>query len=75
HEHCKVFDAPVYFDQPFNSMIINKADVSRKMPDHDPMLLLVMQDAIRRLSAAPVNQSCVDQTRVGIQLQLVNGEP
>ncbi|BFO08000.1 L-rhamnose operon regulatory protein rhaS [Serratia rubidaea] len=75
HEHCKVFDAPVYFEQPFNSMIINKADVARKMPDHDPMLLLVMQDAIRRLSADPVSQCCVHLTRTGIQLQLVNGEP
>ncbi|CAK6489407.1 hypothetical protein PANNVG_00557 [Pantoea sp. Nvir] len=75
HEHCKVFDAPVYFDQPFNSMIIVKADLNRKMPDHDPMLLLVMQDAIRRLSPPVVSQDTVNQTRTDIHLQLLNGEP
>jgi len=75
HEHCKVFDAPVYFDQPYNSLIIAKTDLVRKMPEHDPMLLLVMQDAIRRLSATPISQGYLNQTRSAIHLQLVSGEP
>ncbi|CAK9884378.1 MAG: HTH-type transcriptional regulator VirS [Candidatus Erwinia impunctatus] len=75
HEHCKVFDAPVYFDQPYNSMLIAACDLQRAMPDNDPTLLMVMQDAIRRLNSASVSQGCVNQTRTQIQLQLVNGEP
>ncbi|KJM61655.1 AraC family transcriptional regulator [Pluralibacter gergoviae] len=75
HEHCKLFDAPVYFDQPFNSLIIPRRDLQRPMPEHDPMLLLVMQDAIRRINAPAAGQGCVNQTRTQIHLQLVNGEP
>lgn len=75
HEHCKLFDAPVYFEQPFNSLIIPKRELSRAMPDSDPMLLLVMQDAIRRLNSRVPNQGIVDQTRTQVHLQLAMGEP
>lgn len=75
HEHCKVFDAPVYFDQPCNSLLIAKRDLQRTMPEHDPLLLLVMQDAIRRLNMPVTTQGCVNQTRTQIHLQMVNGEP
>lgn len=51
HEHCKVFDAPVYFDQPFNSLLIPRRDLGRAMPESDPILLRVMQDAICRLNS------------------------
>lgn len=63
HEHCKVFDAPVYFDPPFNSLIIPKATLGRAMPEYDPVLLLVMQDAIRRLNAPEASQEYVNKTR------------
>lgn len=75
HEHCKVFDAPVYFDQPYNSLLIPKHNLTRAMPDHDPMLLLVMQDAIRRLNDTSSQQSIVDQARAQVHLLLVQKEP
>ncbi|WVM92197.1 AraC family transcriptional regulator [Halopseudomonas pachastrellae] len=30
HEHCKLFDAPVYFDQPYNALVIPKASYSAR---------------------------------------------
>jgi len=75
HEHCKVFDAPVWFDQPYNSLLIPKRDLMRTMPDSDPLLLMVMQDAIRRLNSATPQQSLVDQARAQVHLMLMKGEP
>lgn len=75
HEHCKVFDAPVYFDQPFNSLLIPKRDLARAMPDSDPLLLGVMQDAIRRLNSGTPQQNIVDQARAQVHLLMLQGEP
>lgn len=75
HEHCKVFDAPVWFDQPFNSLVIPKKDLLRAMPESDPVLLTVMQDAIRRLNSTTSQQSIVDQARSQVHLMLMQGEP
>ncbi|MFK8259859.1 AraC family transcriptional regulator [Erwinia sp. AnSW2-5] len=75
HEHCKVFDAPVYFDQPFNSMLIPKRDLLRAMPDSDPVLLCVMQDAIQRLNSSTPQQNIVDQARAQVHLVILQGEP
>lgn len=75
HEHCKAFDAPVYFDQPFNSLVIMKRDLTRAMPDSDPLLLGVMQDAIRRLNASTSQQSVVDRARSQVNMALLQGEP
>ena len=75
HEHCKVFDAPVYFEQPFNSLLIPKQELQRTMPDSDPLLLAVMQDAIRRLNDRAPHQSIIDQARNQIHLSLFDGAP
>ncbi|WP_226911397.1 AraC-like transcriptional regulator QhpR [Gallaecimonas mangrovi] len=75
HEHCKAFDAQVYFDQPFNSMLIPKRDLQRPMPDSDPMLLMVMQDAIRRLNSQSSQQGLVDLARERVRQLLPQGEP
>ena len=75
HDHGKVFDAPVWFDQPFNSLVIPKRDLLRAMPESDPMLLIVMQDAIRRLNSAATRQNLVEQARSQVHLSLMQGEP
>lgn len=75
HEHCKVFDAPVWFEQPYNSMLIPKRDLGRPMPGSDPMLLLVLREALRRLNMQPTHQNMVDKARAEIRLQLTSGEP
>lgn len=73
HQHCKIFDAPVYFEQPYNSLLIPKRDLQRTMPDSDPLLLVVMQDAIRRLNDSPPHQTIIDQARNQIHLLLAQG--
>ncbi len=75
HEHCKIFDAPVYFDQPYNSLIIAKRDLQRSMPDNDPMLLMVMQDALQRLNITRDTQGLTGKVRAAIHLLLSHGEP
>ncbi|MEQ4585352.1 MAG: AraC family transcriptional regulator ligand-binding domain-containing protein, partial [Pantoea agglomerans] len=75
HDHCKVFDAPVWFDQPFNSLVIPKRDLQRAMPESDPILLMVMQDAIRRLNRVTSQQSMIEQARSQVNLSLMQGEP
>lgn len=76
HEHCKVFDAPVYFDQPCNSLIIPKQGLGRAMPEYNSTLLLVMQDSLRQLSLAGREApNIVDDTRAQVRQQLLAGEP
>lgn len=77
HEHCKVFDAPVYFEQPCNSLVIPKRDLGRAMPESNPTLLLVMQDSLRQLSLAGGREApnIVDDTRAQVRQQLLAGEP
>ncbi|MCK0744202.1 AraC-like transcriptional regulator QhpR [Chromohalobacter nigrandesensis] len=75
HDHCKAFDAQVYFDQPVNSMLIPKRDLDRPMPDSDPLLLTVIQDAIRRLDGQRVLQSLIERTRDQVRQTLSLGEP
>lgn len=76
HEHCKVFDAPVYFEQPCNSLLIAKRGLDRAMPEHDPALLLVMQDSLRQLSLSGQREpDIVDDTRAQIRQRLLAGEP
>lgn len=76
HEHCKIFDAPVYFEQPCNSLLIPKRGLTRAMPEHDPVLLLVMQDSLRQLSLAGRNEpNIVDDARAQIRQRLLLGEP
>lgn len=76
HEHSKVFDAPVWFEQPYNSLIIPKADLVRcSMPEGDTALLMVLRQTIRQLNRTTDNQDLIDQTRTQVRLQMMHGEP
>jgi AraC-like DNA-binding protein len=75
HDHCKFFDAQVYFDQPVNSMLIPKRDLNRPMPGRDPLLLGVIVDAIRRLDGLRTPQGLVDRVRDQVRQTLSMGEP
>ncbi|GAB3046897.1 AraC family transcriptional regulator [Acinetobacter apis] len=75
-DHSKLFNAPVFFDQPYNSILISKADTHIKMPSSDPMLLTVMQNTLHLLNTASSSeQNLADQVRAAIQLALSHGEP
>ncbi|KQQ54743.1 AraC family transcriptional regulator [Pseudomonas sp. Leaf127] len=77
HEHCKVFDAPVYFEQPCNSLLIPKRGLQRSMPQSDPLLLLVMQDSLSQLSrlGGQGELDIVDAVREQVRQRLLEGEP
>ncbi|MCO8161662.1 AraC family transcriptional regulator [Pseudomonas sp. 21LCFQ010] len=77
HEHCKVFDAPVYFEQPCNSLVIPKRGLQRAMPQGDPVLLLVMQDSLNQLSRLSLRGELevADDVRERVRQQLLTGEP
>ena len=76
-EHGRLFDAPVHFEQPCNSMVIPKRDLQRDMADCDPLLLKVMQDSLLQLSLAGRGgqQTLVDATRGQVRQMLMSGEP
>ena len=75
-EHSKVFDAPVWFEQPYNSLIIPKADLVRSyMPESDTALLMVLRQTIRQLNRTADDQDLIDQTRTQVRLQMMHGEP
>lgn len=74
-EHSKVFNSPVFFDQPYNSILISKADTHIQMPSSDPMLLTVMQNTLHLLNTTSAKQDLIDQVRSSIQLALTQGEP
>lgn len=74
-EHSKLFNSPVYFDQPFNSIIVSKKDMQRDMPSSDPLLLTMMQETLKLLNISNTSQGLADQVRSHIQLSLNEGEP
>ena len=75
-EHQTVFDAPVLFDQPCNALLIPKRDIAGKlMPERDPVLLMLVQDAIVRLGGQQSPQCLVDQARGLVRDALPLGEP
>lgn len=74
-EHSKLFNAAVFFEQPFNSIVLCKKDLQLSMPLHDPLLLNVMLDTLHLLNLATPLQSLADQVRSHIQIELAQGEP
>lgn len=74
-EHLGVFDAPVLFNQPCNALLIPKRELlGRVMPEYDPVLLMLVQDAIARLGGQQ-SLCLVDQARGLVRAALPAGEP
>ncbi|WOE32899.1 MULTISPECIES: AraC family transcriptional regulator [unclassified Acinetobacter] len=74
-EHSKLFNAPVYFDQPYNSIILSKSDLQVHMPQADPFLLTMILDSLKILNIQSPEQSLINLVRSQIQLDLAQGEP
>lgn len=76
-EHLQVFNAPVLFDQPCNALLVPKRDLTGQlMPERDPMLLMLVQDAIHRLGAHGQHpHNLVDLARGLLRDALPLGEP
>lgn len=74
--HQALFNAPVSFGRQCNSLLIPKSDLAGKtMPGHDPVLLMLVQDAIRQLGEAPGRPDLLEQVRQAVKATLHLGEP
>lgn len=79
-EHRDAFQAEVQFAQGCNSLLIPKRDlVDKVMPGSDPILLMLIKDAIRQLgengSGVSSEASLLDRARQTILATLPMGEP
>ncbi|AEI38572.1 AraC-like transcriptional regulator QhpR [Zymomonas mobilis] len=70
HEHEQIFNAPVWFEQPYNSIVLSTKDLMHPMPGYEPVLLTVMRETIRRLNRHNVPQSFPEQVRAIIRIML-----
>jgi AraC-like DNA-binding protein len=76
HEHSEAFQAEVRFGQGCNSLVIPKSEVLGKvMPGSDPILLMLIKDAIRQLGDSRNEVNLLDQARQAINAILYLGEP
>ncbi|HEX8592644.1 MAG TPA: AraC family transcriptional regulator [Pseudomonas sp.] len=76
HEHREAFQTNVRFGQACNSVLIPKDElVAKAMPGSDPILLMLIKDAIRQLGESTPPTGLLDQARQAIHAILHLGEP
>ncbi|MGH8417082.1 MAG: AraC-like transcriptional regulator QhpR [Pseudomonas sp.] len=80
HEHRDAFQADVQFAQGCNSLLIPKCElIDKVMPGSDPILLMLIKDAIRQLgntgSGVSSEAGLLDRARQTIFATLHLGEP
>jgi AraC-like DNA-binding protein len=75
-EHREAFHADVLFGQGCNSLLVPKADIIGKaMPGSDPILLMLIKDAIRQLGDTGGEPLLLERARQSILATLHLGEP
>jgi AraC-like DNA-binding protein len=75
-EHREAFQTDIRFGQACNTLLIPKHDLAaRTMPGSDPILLMLIKDAIRQLGESAHEVSLLDQARQAIAATLHLGEP
>jgi AraC-like DNA-binding protein len=74
-EHEALFDTPVYFSQPFNSLVFRRSDLDAIMPDPDSSLYSLLEPFMsgRCRRARPDDLAAL--VRQKIETQLPNGNP
>ncbi|WP_062382098.1 AraC-like transcriptional regulator QhpR [Pseudomonas abietaniphila] len=76
HEHRDTFRADVSFGQGCNSLLIPKQElIGKAMPGSDPILLMLIKDAIRQLGDNGSEISLLERARQTILATLHLGEP
>ncbi|MBZ9665409.1 AraC family transcriptional regulator [Pseudomonas sp. LMG 31766] len=79
HEHCKAFDAPVFFGQPCNSLMFRKSALEKAMPDRDGRLLAIVMESMELLARQWGEQQgghgIINDVQAQIRIQLAEGEP
>ncbi|WP_296182962.1 AraC-like transcriptional regulator QhpR [Pseudomonas sp. UBA1879] len=75
-EHREVFHADVQFGQRCNSLLIPKAElIGKVMPGSDPILLMLIKDAIRQLGDNGRETTVLEHARQTVLATLHLGEP
>lgn len=75
-EHRDAFGAPVRFGQQGNWMLIPKQPLQgQAMPGHDPILLMLVKDAIRQLGERAGGPDLAEQLHHLLRASLHQGEP
>jgi len=79
HEHCKVFDAPVFFGQPCNSLVFRKSALDKVMPGRDSRLLAIVMESMDLLAhqwgERQGGHGIINDVQAQIRLQFAHGEP
>jgi AraC-like DNA-binding protein len=76
HEHRDVFHTDVQFAQGCNSLLIPKSElIGKAMPGSDPILLMLIKDAIRQLGDNGSETTLLERARQTILATLHLGEP
>ncbi|MXI50252.1 helix-turn-helix domain-containing protein [Pseudomonas moraviensis] len=79
HEHCKAFDAPVFFGQPCNSLVFRRSALDKIMPGRDSRLLSIVMESMvllaRQWGERQGGHDIINDVQAQIRLQFANGEP
>lgn len=79
HEHCKAFDAPVFFGQPCNSLVFRRKALDNVMPSRDCRLLAILMESMgllaRRGGERHWRHGVIDDVQAQIRIQFANGNP
>ncbi|MBE8591305.1 AraC family transcriptional regulator [Pseudomonas sp. MAFF 301449] len=79
HEHCKAFDAPVFFGQPCNSLVFRRSVLEKVMPGRDSRLLAIVMESMDLLARQGGERQSVNgiinDVQAQIRIQLSNGDP
>lgn len=75
-EHEAVFDAPVYFSQPANALILRRSHLATPMPAPDLKLLSIARLCLMSVGARPQpRHSLTDQVKIAVRAELARGYP
>ena len=74
-EHEKAFNAPVYFNQPTNGLLVRREDLNGTMPGCDLRLLAIVQACLSSLGCRDYDERPIDRLRSLVRTKLPEGYP
>jgi AraC-like DNA-binding protein len=74
-EHEALYDTPVYFSQPFNSLVFRRSDLDTIMPDPDSSLFSLLEPFMSGRCRRARPDDLVALVRQKIETQLQHGNP
>jgi AraC-like DNA-binding protein len=74
-EHEALFDTPIYFSQPFNSVVFRRSDLDSVMPEPDSSLYSLLEPFMSGRCRRARPDDLVALVRQKIEIQLQQGNP